>query len=525
MPTYVSNADITRTTASTHGWSLSNGDTLLVGPEAMIAVSGATSNGINGAGNTTVMLQGDIIATQHGISLGGSSEARIGADASVAAVEDGLRMTGLGTEATNAGSILAGGVGVNFVDAGGAVGVVLNNAGDISGQVGVRATGLLTLVNTGSIEGTGDINAGGATFTGAIEASGGADITNHGSIVHSYGFGIVAGGNGGAVSLVNTGLIETTDNRSAVMLGGGNDSVVNDGNIVGRVELGGGNDLYDGAQGRTVGTIEGEDGNDTILGGAGAEEIDAGAGDDEVEGGAGRDVIQGNAGNDTIDAGDGNDIVDGGHGLDLLEGGAGFDILSYAPSFGAVEVNLTTGEGAGGIAEGDVSSGFEGVRGSLHNDTLVGSANADLLVGFGGDDQLTGGGGNDRLLGQDGIDTLWGGVGADILRGGAGADIFRFNATTESTLAGKGRDRIADFNHAEADQIHLSTIDANTGLAGNQAFTFVGTAAFSNVAGELRYDAGPMATMVYGDTNGDGAADFAIQLTGNVALVAGDFVL
>ncbi len=73
--------------------------------------------------------------------------------------------------------------------------------------------------------------------------------------------------------------------------------------------------------------------------------------------------------------------------------------------------------------------------------------------------------------------------------------------------------------------MHLSLIDADTGTGGNQAFAFIGSGAFTNVAGQLRYAKQSGTTYVEGDTDGDGAADFVIALTGTLNLVASDFVL
>ena len=56
-------------------------------------------------------------------------------------------------------------------------------------------------------------------------------------------------------------------------------------------------------------------------------------------------------------------------------------------------------------------------------------------------------------------------------------------------------------------------------------FTFIGDAEFSGTAGELRYEQSDMFTAVYGDTDGDGMADFTIVLDGQVDLVMQDFVL
>jgi serralysin len=74
------------------------------------------------------------------------------------------------------------------------------------------------------------------------------------------------------------------------------------------------------------------------------------------------------------------------------------------------------------------------------------------------------------------------------------------------------------------DKIDLSLIDADTNTAGDQAFTFVGTNAFSNKAGELRYDVVGSQIHIYGDTNGDGIPD--LHIVGySPTVVAGDFML
>ena len=64
------------------------------------------------------------------------------------------------------------------------------------------------------------------------------------------------------------------------------------------------------------------------------------------------------------------------------------------------------------------------------------------------------------------------------------------------------------------DRIDLSAIDARSGTAGNQAFTFLGTSAFTGTAGQLHYSQVGGNTLVSGDTNGDQVADFAVQLSG-----------
>ncbi|OWJ60859.1 hypothetical protein BWR60_31410 [Inquilinus limosus] len=171
------------------------------------------------------------------------------------------------------------------------------------------------------------------------------------------------------------------------------------------------------------------------------------------------------------------------------------------------------------------TSGADTIDGWLGDDQLDGGSGNDLLSGGTGDDLLKGSSGNDNLKGGLGQDILVGGAGADILSGGGGADTFRFTAVSESAVGGS-RDIVYDFIRVEGDKIDLSGIDANTGVAGNQAFTFIGDEAFHHVAGELRFVTGDFASgSVVGDINGDGRADFEIFVRTHTILVAGDFVL
>ena len=165
------------------------------------------------------------------------------------------------------------------------------------------------------------------------------------------------------------------------------------------------------------------------------------------------------------------------------------------------------------------------ILGDARANTLTGRGEADTIRGNGGHDTLQGGGDADRLFGGAGNDLLRGGAGADRLIGGAGADLFVFRAVQHSGFAAEGRDTILDFNGTAGDRIDLSVIDANTRQAGNQAFSFIGSAAFSGHAGELRVVRGAADTFVYGDVNGDGNADFALHLEGALALRQGFFLL
>ena len=153
------------------------------------------------------------------------------------------------------------------------------------------------------------------------------------------------------------------------------------------------------------------------------------------------------------------------------------------------------------------------LQGSTGDDTYTGTRFADKIYGRGGDDTLRGGAGNDKIFG---------GIGADLLKGNAGRDTFFYNSTADSPL--DFNDTILDFRRGQ-DRIHLATIDANELAGGNQAFTFIGAAAFSGTAGELRTEATSGGVFVYGDTDGDKVADLAIKINGMAAMVKGDFVL
>ncbi len=156
------------------------------------------------------------------------------------------------------------------------------------------------------------------------------------------------------------------------------------------------------------------------------------------------------------------------------------------------------------------------------SDTFNGSSGNDVLNGYNGNDTLKGNKGSDRLNGGSGNDVLKGLAGADVLIGGTGADRFDFDKVSESGSSSTTRDRISDFKAGESDKIDLSTIDAKAGAAGNQAFKFIGTNAFS-ASGQLRFDA--VNHVLLGSTDGDSTAEFSILLTGVNSMTGANFIL
>jgi len=220
-----------------------------------------------------------------------------------------------------------------------------------------------------------------------------------------------------------------------------------------------------------------------------------------------------------------------------------FDGLAYIAS----NVDLLQGYGANaeagvlhyiehGFAEGrstsfnaqDYLAKYEDLRASCGTDAHAAEVHyiehgfyegrsADLS----GNDTLTGSSQADVLNGHEGNDVLYGAGGADTLIGGLGADQFLFKTSAESTATQMVT--IADFNSTEGDVINLMAVDADANTAGAQHFNFIGTAAFTGHAGELRFDAASHQLM--GDTTGDAQAHMQILLVGVTELNAASLLL
>jgi Ca2+-binding RTX toxin-like protein len=289
----------------------------------------------------------------------------------------------------------------------------------------------------------------------------------------------------------------------------------------------------------------GDDGDDRLLGGGGDDMLHAGAGNDFLDGGEGDDEIHGEDGIDTISyasAGAGVLItfreeyqarVSGGGGRDSIGGFERIVGSQFADTLtGDIIVNYVDGAAGDDVLAGRLGldtllggNGSDSLDGGAGADRLSGGAGIDTLAGDVGDDRLEGGDSTDTLLGGDGADTLIGGQGRDLATGGAGLDLFRFGNGDTSANRSQA-DTIADFSHADGDRIDLRGIDANASTADvDDKFSFLGTGAFTGVAGQLRYAQVEGNTYVHGDMNGDKVADFYVRVDGLVDLVAADFVL
>ena len=316
---------------------------------------------------------------------------------------------------------------------------------------------------------------------------------------------------------------------------------------------GDGTDTVNGVNGLITGS-----GADLILGRTIAESLTLGAGNDWADGSGGNDTLDGGDGADTLSGGLGNDLIVSGAGADYVLGGGGVDTIDYRAETGDLTFNAAFSRvDIAGMAGFEVAIEIEhlwsgsgndfistfgqiGVRAGGGNDVAVdysadvanifeGEAGADTLYGLAGNDTLNGGADNDLIFGGDGDDVLTGGAGADFMGGGAGADTFRFLSVSDSTFANV--DAVAEFTRG-VDKVDLALIDANTGTAGDQAFTL--GALQAGIAGRLAISVvtalpatGETMHLVQGDVDGDGMADlvFLMITDGTAAPTGSDFVL
>lgn len=478
-------------------------------------------------------------------------------------------------QATVTGQINAGSYGIFFLGST----AYVNNTGQIAtynGGVSVLASGLISFLNSGTIQSSFSFGTYLGTFDGAQISAGNsgtilgvntgvaiqgnyssATFLNSGTIIASSGVGFRGSDTAlvGPITINNTGVIQGT--TYGISSTGSSTYVTNSGTILGGVNLSEGNDIYEGALGRLSGGVFGNAGADELRGGDYAEYLNGGAGNDllvggngddtldgeldndRLTGGTGDDSLLGRGGNDTLYGGTGDDSLNGGTESDLLYGGANDDVLLGDAGndilLGGAGADSFDG-GAGTRDRAQYTDATGGVRADLQVtafntgfaagdsyggiEDLYGSFHADTLLGDTGGNFIGGDGGADLIDGRLGNDTLAGGLGNDTMTGGAGADVFVFNTAPAGNV-----DTITDFIVVD-DTIQLS-LAVFSGLAagplagtafsvGASATTAAHRILYNNANGQLLFDA---------DGNGAGAAVHFATLTPGLAVTAADFLV
>jgi Ca2+-binding RTX toxin-like protein len=470
-----------------------------------------TAAGLTGTGNELA----NLITGSNGADIllgGGGNDTLLGGDG------NDILNGNSGNDLLDGGSgndILAGGMGddVYVVDSSGDMILEAVNEGtDLvisSVSYSLATTGVENLALTAPGVGTGN------ELNNVIVGSGGCDtllgVAGNDSLDGGEGNDSLDGGSGNDVVLGNLGddVLAGSDGDDTLdggngndtldggsgndsVVGGNGDDIVSGGDGADRVGGGAGNDLLLGGEGND--TLTAATGDDTALGGNGDDSVVGSVGDDLALGEAGRDTVDGGDGNDTVDGGAGNDSVLGGNGDDLVLGGDGDDRL----------------DGAAG------------------NDTVDGGDGNDTMTAAGGDDTLFGGLGNDSVLGGAGNDTLLGGAGCDTLQGGAGndsiyadndgfSDNFQYTATAlnsadvmggaHDTIGGIDTQDVLDITDQLADLLKVGGSVLGADRA-DVTLTSTLVAGSTNIAFD---DASDMLSI---DVDGNGSADFTIQLVG-----------
>lgn len=167
-----------------------------------------------------------------------------------------------------------------------------------------------------------------------------------------------------------------------------------------------------------------------------------------------------------------------------------------------------------GTDDDDTIAGAEGndlIKAAGGNDTVRAAGGDDQIKGGDGNDVLRGGTGDDVIYGRQDDDRLVGGRGDDTLIGGGGDDTFVFRAAGDLGDAAGATDTITDFH--QGDRIDLRHVEAGAETRGLELGENLTVALHKHT------------TLVSGDLDGDGKADFVIELAGRHHLGDSDFLL
>ncbi|MEQ1956865.1 calcium-binding protein [Mesorhizobium sp. CN2-181] len=380
-----------------------------------------------------------------------------------------------GTVATNGLAILLG------LETGGANTITVETTGQVrafeNGDAVVMYGNEQWLVNHGLITQKGATGSAAYFLNTSAAPTTASNLVNSGTM-DADKYGVWHDSSAETLTVQNSGTI-TGGTASFFSTGTSNDEITNSGKMIGDVNLGGGDDLYDGR----LGTIDGD-----------------------VFGDIGQDRLYAGAGNNRLFGQDGNDTLMGGAGADYLSGGSGTDRASYASATKAVTVSLANPSINAGDAKGDTYNSIENLSGSNYNDNVFGNSAKN---------SINGGVGNDIVKGYAGNDTL---------TGGTGGDIFVVNTPLNVS---SNVDTITDFNRVD-DTIQLDDaffVGLAIGVLAGTAFNDIAISA-ADASDRILYnsDTGSL----FFDQDGSGGTYAAVKfavLTGSPTITAADFVV
>jgi Ca2+-binding RTX toxin-like protein len=231
--------------------------------------------------------------------------------------------------------------------------------------------------------------------------------------------------------------------------------------------------------------LDGQAGNDTLIGSWQNDSLKGGAGADSLDGGTGDDVLY-------VDGADTN-----------IQGGSGYDVAYAEAGSGPITLDV-------GLA------GIELIYGTAGNDTFTTTGNVGVqLIGFGGADVLSGGGGNDYLYG-DNLDQLHGGAGIDTLYSqSVGMDVDLQLTSIEIAYGSNGDDTFYTSGSAAITAWGFDGSDALMGGSGNDVLRGgTGVDTMAGGAGNDLYQVDDLTDMVMETTdNGTDTAESTVTRT------------